>query len=61
MKRAFKFIIPFVAFFIMLSSFTTNPVKKDPDKDKVLTTNKAKSIAKIVKFLNMFLTNLLKV
>ena len=36
MKRTFKFIIPFVAFFILLSSFTTNPVKNDPKKDKVL-------------------------
>jgi len=36
MKRVYKFIIPFVAFFIVLTSFTTNPVKNDPDKDKVL-------------------------
>jgi carboxyl-terminal processing protease len=36
MKRAFKFIIPFVAFFILISSFTTDPVKNDPEKDKVL-------------------------
>ncbi len=36
MKRAYKFIIPFIALFIMLSSFTTNPVKTDPEKDKVL-------------------------
>ena len=36
MKRTYKFIIPFVAFFILLSSFTTNPVNNDPKKDKVL-------------------------
>jgi carboxyl-terminal processing protease len=36
MKRTFKFIIPFIAFFILLSSFTTKPIKNDPEKDKVL-------------------------
>ena len=36
MKKTYKFIIPFVALFIMLSSFTTNPVNEDPNKDKVL-------------------------
>ena len=36
MKRVSKFIIPFVALFILLSSFTTNTIKNDPEKDKVL-------------------------
>lgn len=36
MKRIYKFIIPFVALFILLSSFTTTPIKSDPEKDKVL-------------------------
>ncbi len=36
MKRASKFIIPFVALFLMLSSFTNKPVNTDPEKDKVL-------------------------
>jgi len=36
MKRIYNFIIPFVAFFILISSFTTTPVKNDPEKDKVL-------------------------
>jgi len=38
MKRIYKFIIPFVALFILLSSFTTTPVKTDPEKDKVLVS-----------------------
>ena len=38
MKRIYKFIIPFVALFILLSSFTTAPVKTDPEKDKVLVS-----------------------
>ena len=36
MKRVSKFIVPFVALFLLLSSFTTNNVEKDPEKDKVL-------------------------
>jgi len=36
MKRVYKFIIPFIALFVLLSSFTTNPIEKDPEKDKVL-------------------------
>jgi carboxyl-terminal processing protease len=36
MRKAYKFLIPVLALFITLSSFTTNPVKNDPDKDKVL-------------------------
>ncbi|NVK53458.1 MAG: carboxy terminal-processing peptidase [Flavobacteriaceae bacterium] len=38
MKSVYKFIIPFVAFFILLTSFTVKPVKNDPEKDKVLIT-----------------------
>ncbi len=38
MKRIYKFIIPFVALFILLSSFTTATVKTDPEKDKVLVS-----------------------
>lgn len=38
MKKAYKFIIPLLAFFIMLSSFTVNPVKNDPEKDRMLIT-----------------------
>lgn len=36
MRRAYKFLIPVLALFITLSSFTSNPVKTDPEKDKVL-------------------------
>ena len=36
MKRVSKYIIPFVALFILLSSFTTTPEVKDPKKDQVL-------------------------
>jgi carboxyl-terminal processing protease len=36
MKRTYKIIIPFIALFVLLSSFTTTPTKNDPEKDKVL-------------------------
>ena len=36
MKRVSKLIIPFLALFILLSSFTTKPIDIDPEKDKVL-------------------------
>ncbi len=36
MKRVYKYIIPVIALFVLLSSFTTNPSEKDPEKDKVL-------------------------
>ena len=36
MKRVHKIIIPFIALFVLLSSFTTTPTKNDPEKDKVL-------------------------
>ena len=36
MKRVYKIIIPFLALFVLLSSFTTTPTEKDPEKDKVL-------------------------
>jgi len=36
MKRVYKYIIPVIALFVLLSSFTTNPAEKDPEKDKVL-------------------------
>lgn len=36
MKRVYKYIIPVIALFVLLSSFTTNPAEKDPGKDKVL-------------------------
>ncbi len=36
MKRVYKIIIPFIALFVLLSSFTTTPIKTDPEKDKVL-------------------------
>ena len=36
MKRAHKIIIPFIALFVLLSSFNTKPAEKDPEKDKVL-------------------------
>jgi len=36
MKRVYKYIIPVIALFVLLSSFTTNPTETDPEKDKVL-------------------------
>ena len=36
MKRTYKIILPFIALFVLLSSFTTTPTKNDPEKDKVL-------------------------
>jgi carboxyl-terminal processing protease len=38
MKRVYKFLIPVLALFILLSSFSKDPVKSDPEKDNVLIT-----------------------
>lgn len=36
MRKTYRYFIPVLALLITLSSFTTNPVKSDPEKDKVL-------------------------
>ena len=36
MRKTYRYFIPILALLITLSSFTTNPVKSDPEKDKVL-------------------------